>query len=679
MVRILRVLVGVGAFCACTPHAYAPWPPEPVPAPAPVVRTSLPRDVPEPPELPPQRFEPPQHDPRVAARVPPPPRLDELPALSTRGRCVTAGAVPEPKPRPTVPRPVAPYQQQGTSGDAPRHGAAPAGASSKARADVTASRSAASTPAAEPAGRTAPAEHAPPAAAPGSEAESLAYAADGAGFDDEVARSRRTRPAKRERRERAVPLAPAPEPPPPEPMLPEWPPAHEGWGAATFLSNDDSMSLSSPQRVTYAIEHDLPVPREHVRKHEFLQAFTFEAAPVQPGRTFSVLAQLSPSQRKDSTHTLALAARSRAAGHGGRRNLALTLVLDRSGSMRADGRMELLQQGLRRMLAELRPGDLLNVVTFDHRVCVPLQNFVVGRDDPRVLERTIAALRPGGYTNLDAGLRRGYALADASYRPEYGNRVLLVTDALANTGDTNPATLALVADHYDARRIRLSGIGVGREFNDALLDELTEKGRGAYLFLGSAAEVETIFGRRFTSLVETVAEDVHFRLRLPVTLRMAGFHGEEASVSRAAVQAVHVFADTTQLFLVELEAWKDQPRPQDGIVLEIDYLDPETGAPVMESYAIGLNEMGVDDRNVRKGEVLVHFVEALASEAPAIPTSHASARPRESGRCTDVRRELQVLASGLYDPEVDRILRLWDRYCARYPAARPNRKGHGPS
>ena len=43
-----------------------------------------------------------------------------------------------------------------------------------------------------------------------------------------------------------------------------------------YLSNDDSMSLSSAQRIEYAIEKGLPVPRAHIRPHELLNYYTFE-------------------------------------------------------------------------------------------------------------------------------------------------------------------------------------------------------------------------------------------------------------------------------------------------------------------------------------------------------------------------------------------------------------------
>jgi len=662
----------LAALTACAPPIYDPREPEPWQSPP---RATTPQVVHG--ELPPQRFEAPaQFD---HAR-PSPVRVDErtLPQLSTRGRCVAAGAVPEPTP------------QRGAGTVAPRS-SAPAGSSAKAAEPSTTAPPPApaaggsSAPPRAPAvgGSSAPQpEPAVEGTAPPESSMDEASASAPASKDD-AAPSEDSRPRRSQRKAKGDSRREADAPPtqtaeqheeqeqvvvvPPEP-----PPSAVGWGRSIFLSNDDSMSLSSAQRILFAIETGQKIPLEHIRKHEFLNYFSFATAPVGPTHDFSVLGQMAPSRLRPSTYTLALAVAGRPVRAMERRNVALTLVLDRSGSMRAEGRMEYLKQGLYRMMSELQPGDLLSLVTFDHRVCVPLQNFVVGRDDPRVLERVLRALQPAGKTNLHAGLRRGYELADVAYQPHYTNRVLLITDALSNVGETNPATLAMISDYYDARRIRLSGIGVGQEFNDALLNRLTEAGRGAYVFLGSEAEVETIFGRRFTSLVETIANDVHFRLQLPPTLRIVAFHGEEASTVKSDVQAVHFFADSRQLFLAELEAWEGKLRPQDGILLEIDYLDAETGAPTTESYAIGVDRMLESSVNVQKAEVVVRFIDGLETLATP-PFPGAVPAP---GACAQVRQELGELARGVLDPEVERMLRLWDRACGQAPVGRPPRKAY---
>jgi Ca-activated chloride channel family protein len=360
----------------------------------------------------------------------------------------------------------------------------------------------------------------------------------------------------------------------------------------------------------------------------------------------------------------------------------LTLAVDVSGSMAAEGRMDYLKRGLLRMVRELKPGDVINVVSFDHRVCTRLTNFTVGRDDAKHLTKAIHGLRPSGRTNLWAGLNEAYELADASYQPTHSNRVVMITDALANEGVTDAEMIGLVSDAYDARRIRLSGIGVGHEFNDHLLDRMTERGRGAYVFLGSEAEVDAVFGDRFTSLVETTANDVHFRLHLPPSLRLARFHGEEASTYKDDVQAIHYFADTSQLFLSDLEAWQGQLRPQDTIKVEIEYLDAETGDERVEETVFPIGAITTDGRNVHKGRLVTRWAELLtAVVARAAPAGY---RPIAGGWddpaaweiCAQGRAELAADGSGTLagDPEVQRLRQLWEGYCARFGTARPTRK-----
>lgn len=477
-----------------------------------------------------------------------------------------------------------------------------------------------------------------------------------------------------------------------EPLL-AFPPPEEGWGAATYLSNDDSMSLSSAQRVLFAIDQHLPLPPQHVRPHELLNYFTFATSPVPAGHDFSVRAEIAPSRKQDGLYTLGVAIAGRPVGREGRRNAALTLVVDRSGSMKEEGRMEFLKRGLLRMVRELKDGDLVHLVTFDHRVCNPLRNFVVGRDDLSVLTQAIHAIEPSGRTNLHAGLTLGYQLADQSYQPKHTNRVVLITDALANTGVTDAATMAMVSDWFDARRIRLSGVGVGRDFDDALLDRLTEKGRGAYVFLGSEAEVDAVFGARFSSLVETVANDVHFRLHLPPSLRMQAFHGEEASTTKEAVQAVHFFADTSQLLLADVEAWQGTLRPQDDIMLEIEYQHPESGQTLVEDHVVSLGQIGAPlttpepspapavAANVRKAEVITTFVEGIQRQAFRGAPQGWQPRPgawqdaAALDDCAQTRSQLRELAAGDRDPEVARVLSLWDGYCERFEGAAAGRPG----
>ncbi|MBC8069817.1 MAG: VWA domain-containing protein [Deltaproteobacteria bacterium] len=451
----------------------------------------------------------------------------------------------------------------------------------------------------------------------------------------------------------------------------------EDWGQATYLSNDDSMSLSSAQRVIFAIDRFLPLPLAHIRPHELLNYFSFETADVPETDDFSVNAEIAADPEKPGIYNLALAVAGRPLDRESRRNAAITFVVDRSGSMSDEGRMDYLKRGLHRAVDELKTGDMISLVLFDDQVCTPVENFVVGRDPQRILDGAIDKLQPRGSTDVHAGLVEGYAIADRSFQATHSNRVLLVTDALANTGVTDTDSIALIGKHYDQRRIRLSGVGVGTEFNDELLDKLTEKGRGAYVFLGSPAEVDAVFGPRFVSLIETVANDVHFQLHLPPSLRMNTFYGEESSAVKEDVQAIHYFANTSQLFLSDLMARGGKLRGQDSVMLTVEYEDPETGDAMVEEFAFDLGEIERESRNIRKSRMLIRFVDGLAAMAARpLPSSWGAERgawidEEAAGMCEQGRVDLQRMSSGIEgDPEVKRVGGLWDHYCARFDRPR---------
>jgi Ca-activated chloride channel family protein len=478
--------------------------------------------------------------------------------------------------------------------------------------------------------------------------------------------------------------APCPEPAPP-PAQPEPPDPYTDWGSATYLSNDDTMSLSSAQRIAYAIDHFLPLPSENIRPHELLNYFSFDTAVVPQESDFSVLPSLAGPLGKDGVYTLALSVQGRRVTRSARRNVVLTLLVDKSGSMKDEGRMEYLKRGLLRMTRELKTGDIVHLVTFNTSVCVPLESFVVGRDKMETLEKAIRAIQPQGNTDLFSGLTRGYQIADSTYQRTYTNRVLLITDALANTGRTDPELMSVVSKHYDARRVRLSGIGVGREFNDRLLDQLTERGKGAYVFLGSEREVDAVFGTRFVSLIETVALNTHFRLHLPPSLRLNAFYGEESSTRKADVQPVHYFADTAQLFLADVMAKRGALRQDDWLKLEIEYEHPDTGAKNVEEYAFRLGAIAADSTSsAHKGRFIMKFAEGLGWMADRSAPVHAGAKPgsweddEAAWECYRRRDELRAMSTAWSgDAQITRVLGLWDTFCTRFATPRSARPG-GP-
>lgn len=383
--------------------------------------------------------------------------------------------------------------------------------------------------------------------------------------------------------------------------------ANLDWGATIYLSNDDSMSLASAQRLLWAIQNKANVTTSQVRPHELLNYFSFETDEIPRGDLFSVKG--SAEQTEPGVMTFAFAVKGATPP---RKPLDLTIVLDRSGSMSAEGRMDYLKRGLSKMESQLVRGDRVDLVLFDHEVCTPLENFVVGRDDPAILTSAIRQLEPRGSTNLDLGLKEGYRIANG--RTDAGDRnrrMMLVSDALLNTGDIDPNTVSEVAKAYESSNIRLTAIGVGRDFNDKVLDMLTEKGKGAYVYLGSEAVVDRVFGIGFPSLVQTIAHDVRFALDLPPSLAMKKFYGEESSTDPEDVQPIHYYAGTTQLFLQDLQL-RGKPVPNDPVTLTIEWKDADSGAPMKQAFTTTVGKLlESDPRNMRKARALMAWTDLI--------------------------------------------------------------------
>ena len=612
------------------------------------------------PEAPPYHFEPSSHAPIYRKTEAPVPSLSTYPALKMRFTQCFGREEPLPTPIATSPTlhsgntiasgAVRKQRKPSTSVSAPSEKSSGRERKGRSRHDGKKESSAAESSLSAPAGSAAESSY-----------EMEEAAAD---YDEMPQRIASDEP---------TPPSPQPEPSP----IPDSDMGYEDWGQAIYLSNDDTMSLSSAQRILYAIDHFQPLPLEHIRPHELLNYFSFDTEEVQDGFDFSVTGDLIPDPKDQGIYSLALAVRGRPVDTVSRRNAVLTLVVDRSGSMSDEGRMDYLKRGLLRMVDELKTGDMVNLVVFDHEVCVPMQNFVVGRDARDKLEKTIRALKPRGATDLHEGLSQGYALADAGYRSDASNRVVLITDALTNTGVTDEQMISMISKYYDTRRIRLSGVGVGREFNDSLLDRLTERGKGAYVFLGSEAEVDAVFGSRFISLIETTALDVHFRLHLPPSLRMNVFYGEESSTVKEDVQEIHYFADTEQLFLSDLMARGRKLRPQDDVMLTVEYKDPETDAALTEEYAFNLKEILNRGTNARKGRFIMAWVDLL-TEMAARPQQYYGRYAEgswqdEAGwqRCEEGRRMLTDMSRDIAtDGQVMRVMELFEKYCARFERPR---------
>jgi len=437
------------------------------------------------------------------------------------------------------------------------------------------------------------------------------------------------------------------EPPRPEPE----PEIALDYGGSTYLSNDDSMSLASAQRMIWALQHGRSLRPADIRKHELLNYFTFPTTSPRGDETFGVAA--SAERDGDELH-LALAVEGIAPP---RPPLDLTVVVDRSGSMGQDDRMGFTQRGLEILGEQLREGDTVDLIAFDSNVELLLEDLEIDYERGDPWGSAVRSLHPGGATNLSGALDLAYDVARRQGADSHRiRRVLLLTDARTNRGELDEHLLSEVGRHLDEADVRLSAIGVGHDVDDGMLDRLTEKGKGAYVFLGSDAVVDRVFGPSFDALVQTIAHDVRFKLHLPPSLALKRFHGEESSKEARDVQPVHFFSGNQQLFLSDLAVDDDAYDPREELSLDITWRDPVTDAPRSQRFTTTVGQ-AIDSSPfaVRKARALVGWSEVAMAQAMGAD-------------CGSPMSHFEALASRVDDPEIDFIAGLLDGQCRTRPS-----------
>lgn len=207
-----------------------------------------------------------------------------------------------------------------------------------------------------------------------------------------------------------------------------------------------------------------------------------------------------------------------------RKKLNLVIVMDISGSMnyRFDGyyyddpnnlsngdddvktKMEIAKESVVGLVDHLNDDDRLGVVLFSHvaHTSKPLEK--IGGTDMEKLQENIMQISAYGGTNMESGMQLGTTLFDEFKNTDitkYENRIIFLTDAMPNFGDTSEGGLLGMIQNNAENHIHTTFIGIGLDLNTELVDSIT-KVRGAnYYSVHSASEFKNRMVEEFEFMV----------------------------------------------------------------------------------------------------------------------------------------------------------------------------------
>jgi len=368
------------------------------------------------------------------------------------------------------------------------------------------------------------------------------------------------------------------------------------------------------------VRQDGLIPANVIRTYEFLNYYNVLVDPPQHNEL-----RIVPQARFEASPSdleLQIVVQAEAAPLI-RREMTITFVLDTSGSM-AGSPLEREKEVVRTIASKLRAGDVVSAVTWNTQNAVLLTNHVaVGPNDAAVIALA-DSLHANGGTDLHSGLVAGYQLAEYSYRPEGINRVVLISDGLANVGITDENLIGEKSDDENREGIYLVGAGVGYGYNDTLMNTVTDAGNGAYVFIEDGDEAHKMFGSRFDEVMEVAARGVQLKLTLPWYFSMLQFDGEQYGTDPKKVKPQHLAPDDSMVFHQVLRACDATVvNPADPISVTATWVEPISYLERSQTVDTTLADLlaGADDALLR-GRAIVAYAEALK----AIPSLSHTAR-----------------------------------------------------
>lgn len=328
------------------------------------------------------------------------------------------------------------------------------------------------------------------------------------------------------------------------------------------------------------------------------------------------------------------------AGRGGeRRPVNLALVVDRSGSMSgqkiADARDAALQ-----MVDLLRDGDRVAIVSYSDGVRVDLPSVEVDARSREDLRDAIRRISASGSTNLAGGLVAGHTEVRRHLDSDKVNRVVLISDGLANVGVTSVPALNRIAREASQEGIVTTTLGLGADYNEDLMTSVADHGGGNYHYVQESKQIAGVLAGELGQMMATVAKQGTLEVTLPAGVEVDEVFGYawQAEGRTVVVRLGDVFAGQQRSILLRLRAPKREGHVELGTIA-LAWQDMNAGG-ARRSARAPMDVTVTSSRDL----VAAHLdkeVAARIAEIELATSMQKAATLAQEGRFDDAKRELE--------------------------------------
>lgn len=334
----------------------------------------------------------------------------------------------------------------------------------------------------------------------------------------------------------------------------------------------------------------------------------------------------------------------RPADEGERSPANIAIVVDKSGSMKGE-KIADAREAVRLALDLMRGGDHVSVVAFNHEVhtLLPATPASDLPDFDTLVDRISADGRTALYAGVEAGLENVGDFLD----PYSVNRVILISDGLANVGPTSPEAIARLARDAAQDGISITTIGLGLGYNEDLMTRLALTSDGNHAFAEHPDDLIDIFNNEFGEVFSVVAQGASVDINFAEGIKPLRALGRPAKIKgqRVSFDLRQIYGGQEKYLLVEVEIdGKAAGETLKAADITARYTDIKTKR---ETSLSGQVEVGFSDdaarvKASRDAEVLSAAALQIATER-----SERAVKLRDSGQVKEAEKLLQDNAAYL--------------------------------
>ena len=276
---------------------------------------------------------------------------------------------------------------------------------------------------------------------------------------------------------------------------------------STFALDGDTASYGVGK--SYLERGWLPEP-DSVRVEEWVNSFAQGYGAPDAGLT--LVLDGGPSRFGEEGYRMLRVGVAASRPTGEREAVSLVFVLDVSGSMEADDRLGLAKAMMMVLADSLTGMDRVALVTYGD-VATVRHEFGSGDDIERLLA-VIRAIRAGGSTYVEDGIRKAYEIAEPEILAGRDVRLVLFSDGVGNVGHTGADGILALIDDQAKKDATLTSVGVGftGNYNDVMLEVLANRGNGTYHYVQDSQAAGDFLERHGESIFREVARDARIQV-----------------------------------------------------------------------------------------------------------------------------------------------------------------------